>query len=237
MEKRRFKLDPKLTARENLGLAVRCAVPVVLSRYRLGELSRDTLNELYADIRAAAYAHFIINKVLGHKYCRQTRDGAPLTFFDNVISSVWSVTGNAMDHLMRTFKKKYMNISLEKADYEQRRLYDMLPDTGCVLYNELPDRKLVPTQRLRNQRERPWLFLGSLLDDYVDYCEERKMMGLEPISEDAWVSRNASPEQKITYERKTSIEGRSVHRREWMRNYQRERRARQKEEKCRQRST
>ena len=230
MEKRRFKLNPELSASENLGLAVRCAVPVVLSRYRLGNLDLDTLNELYSDIRVAAYRHFIENKVIAHGYCRETKDGKPLTFFDNVISSVWSVAGNILDRLMKDIREKYRNIYVGKDNYEfeEGKIWDTIADTGIVLETTQRTRKVIPTKRLKSQRERPWIFLGSLLEDYIDYCEDCKLQGVEAITEDAWVSRNASPEMKLTYERKKSPKMASDYRRHWMQEYKRLRREKEK---------
>lgn len=231
MEKRRFKIDPNMTARENLGLAVRCAVPVVLSRYHLGNMELDTVNELYADIRAAAYAHFIIWKVRKHTYCYVSRDGKPLTFFDNVISSVWSVTGNALDRLMRGLKKKYKTVSMEKAIFDNKDIWDIMPDNGSVLENNYYPEKHSPTEILKNDATRPGRRLNKLELEYSDYQVDCILLGIDPISEEAWVDRNSSNGEEIhEYRlRKTRTGTTSERRRQYMRDYQRERRRQKRE--------
>lgn len=231
MEPRRYKLNPDISAAENLGLAVRYAVPVVLSRYRLGNLDDYTLNELYADIRTLAYAHFILHKVRGHKYCRVSKEGIPLSFFDNVISSVWSVTGNALDRLMRQLKKKYKTVSMEKAIFENKDIWDIMPDRGSLLENNYYPEKHRPTEILKNDATRPGRRLNKLELEYSDYQVDCVLLGIDPISEEAWVERNSSNGEEIhEYRlRKTRTGTTSERRRQYMREYQRERRRQKRE--------
>lgn len=228
MVKRRFQLDPNLSASENLGLAVRYATPVVLSRYRLGNLDRDIIEEIYCEIRARAYIHFIVNKVLAHGYCRQTKDGKPLTFFDNVISSCWSVTGNVMSMIKKRIEKRYRTVSMEKAEFENTTLWDVMPDRGNLLENDYYPERFSPVKRMQNSDRYPSIGLNRLLEEYIDYEVDCVLLGIEPISREKWIKRNATTRQKHVEElRESGLPAKpSEDRRAYLRVYQRERRAR-----------
>lgn len=221
MGQRRYKIDPGLPAAVNLGLAVRYAVPVVLRRYRLGNLDRETLDEVYAEVRLQTYRHFIEIKVLAHKYCRQTKDGKPLTFFDNVISSCWSVTPNVLYRMKRNIEKRYSTISMEKAEFhydKERKLWDVLPDADYLENDTYPE-PFNPLTRMENNRKRPGFSLRKLLEEYTDYEVDCILMGVKPITREQWIELNATEAEKNSLGR-TGLE-----RREYMRAYQRERRA------------
>lgn len=221
MGKRRFQLDPNLSASENLGLAIRYATPVVLSRYRLGNLDRDIIEEIYCEIRARAYTHFIVNKVLAHGYCRQTKDGKPLTFFDNVISSCWSVTGNVMSMIKKRIEKRYRTISMEKAEFhydKERKLWDVLPDADYLENDTYPE-PFNPLTRMENNRKRPGFSLRKLLEEYTDYEVDCILLGVKPITREQWIERNATDAEK------DSLGRTGMARREYIREYQRKRRA------------
>lgn len=225
MGRRRFQLDPNLSASENLGLAVRYAVPVVLRRYRLGNLDRATLDEVYAEVRLQTYRHFIENKVLAHKYCRKTKEGKPLDFFDNVISSCWSVMSNVLYKMKRNIGKRYSTISMEVAAFhfdKELKLWDVLPDAN-YLENDAYVGKFNPLERVENIRKRPGLGLQRLLDEYTDYEVDCILLGVKPITREQWVERNASESEKNALGR-TGLE-----RREYQRAYQRQRRATERE--------
>lgn len=229
MAKHKFLLDPNLTASENLGLAVQYAAPVILARYRLGNIDWSTRNEIYAEIRAAAYTHFILHKVRRHKYCRVSKSGKQLDFFDNVLSSTWSVTSSILDKYLNLFTKKHNIISMEKAEYENRHLWDILPDTGSLLDNSAYKNPFNPIDRMRVQAERPWYHLEQLLEEYSDYVEDSTMMGISPMTEEEWLSRNATQEELLVYgRRKTVVVSKSESPREYMRRYQAERRKMQR---------
>lgn len=221
MGQRRFQLDPNLSASENLGLAVRYAVPVVLRRYRLGNLDRETLDEVYAEVRLQTYRHFIEHKVLAHKYCRQTKDGKPVPFFNNVISSCWSVTPNVLYRMKRNIEKRYQTISMEKAEFhydKERKLWDVLPDADYLENDTYPE-PFNPLVRMENNRKRPGFSLRKLLEEYTDYEVDCILMGVKPITREQWIELNATEAEKNSLGR-TGLE-----RREYMRAYQRERRA------------
>ena len=221
MEPRRYKLDPSLSAAENLGLAVKYAVPVVLRRYRLGNIDRETLDEVYAEVRLQTYRHFVEIKVLAHKYCRQTKDGKPLTFFDNVISSCWSVTPNVLYRMKRNIEKRYQTISMEAAavHYDKElKLWDVLPDAD-YLDNDAYVTRYNPLERMENNRKRPCIGLRRVLDEYIDYEVDCILLGIKPITREQWIERNATEAEKNTIGR-TGLD-----RREYQREYQRQRRA------------
>ena len=221
MGQRRFQLDPNLSASENLGLAVRYATPVVLRRYRLGNLDRETLDEVYAEVRLQTYRHFVEVKVLAHKYCRQTKDGKPLTFFDNVISSCWSVTPNVLYRMKRNIEKRYSTISMEAAAFhydKELKLWDVLPDAD-YLENDAYVGKFNPLERMENIRKRPGLGLQRLLDEYTDYEVDAILLGVKPITREQWIERNATESEK------DSLGRTGLDRREYMRAYQKQRRA------------
>lgn len=221
MGQRRFQLDPNLSASENLGLAVRYAVPVVLRRYRLGNLDRETLDEVYAEVRLQTYRHFIEHKVLAHKYCRQTKDGKPVPFFSNVISSCWSVTPNVLYRMKRNIEKRYQTISLEKAavHYDKElKLWDVLPDAD-YLNNDTYVEPFNPLTRMENNRKRPGVGLRRLLDEFIDYEVDCILLGVKPMTREQWIERNATEAEKNT------MWHTGMARREYMREYQRKRRA------------
>lgn len=221
MGRRRFQLDPNLSASENLGLAVRYAAPVVLRRYNLGNLDQETIEELYAEVRVETYRHFIENKVIAHKYCRRTKDGKPLVFFDNVLSSCWSVAPNVLYRLKRNIDKRYSTISMEAAAYhfdKELKLWDVLPDAD-YLENDAYVGKFNPLERAENIRKRPGLGLQRLLDEYTDYQVDAILLGIKPMTRERWVELNATEAEKNTMGR-TGLD-----RRAYQREYQRERRA------------
>ena len=207
-------------------MAVRYATPVVLRRYHLGNLDDFTLNELYAEVRVEAYRHFIENKVIAHKYCRQTKDGKPLTFFDNVISSCWSVTPNVLYKMKRNIEKRYQTISLEKAavHYDKElKLWDVLPDAD-YLKNDAYIEPFNPLVRMENNRKRPGVSLRRLLDEYIDYEVDAILLGIKhPLTREQWIERNATEAEKNT------MWHTGMARREYMREYQRQRRAKARE--------
>lgn len=203
MAKHKFLLDPNLTASENLGLAVQYAAPVILSRYRLGNIDWPTKEEMYAEIRALTYEHFIVHKVLQHKYCRVAKSGKKLDFFDNVLSSCWSVTSNVFSKYLALFDRKHVTITMKKAEFEYKDIWDILPDTGTVLDNTAYRFKYSPTERLNAEKVNPKVFVDRLLEEYTDYKTDCILMGITPISEDLWMARNATPDEQMMYEKRS----------------------------------
>lgn len=230
---RKFKLDPELTASQNLGLAIRYATPVVLRRYKLGNLDRELTEEIYCEVRARAYTHFIVNKVMAHGYCRQTKEGKPLTFFDNVISCCWSVAGNVMALVKRRIEQRYKTVSFRKAELDNEKLWDIIPDNGATLENDYYPEKYSPTARMKTSDKYPSIGLNRLLEEYVDYEAEAIMLGIAPISRQQWIERNATQRQKHVAElRESGLPDKpSEDRRAYLRVYRRERRARLKQQR------
>lgn len=103
----KFKLNPSESAAENLWRACTIATQVILKKkaiYRT--LDQETLRELRENIELRTYENFIYHKVMLHKYTRVATNGKPLDFFDNVLSSCWSVSSRQVDLLCKEMTRR-----------------------------------------------------------------------------------------------------------------------------------
>ena len=97
----RFKLDPSKSAMENLFDCASMATLVIMRAHGFYHLHRAYREELFEMIRDETCRHFIQYKVRKHTYAYTSKDGKPLNFADNVISSCYSVSGNLVDPYMK----------------------------------------------------------------------------------------------------------------------------------------
>jgi hypothetical protein len=121
---KRFELDPKETARENLWRAATIAAGVVLSRKSL-KLTGDEWRELHLLIVEKGVEHFMKHKIGLHKYNRAQ------PFYNNVYSSCWSVSHNVTTKFLRELKRKISGVSLDSPSYHNGfEMLTRIEDTG-----------------------------------------------------------------------------------------------------------
>ena len=187
---RRFRLVPleEKSAMEQLWEAADYAVRYLYSLRRLGGLSEESRHELWADWKLRTVKHFLEYKVGKHTYCRQTAQGTPLDLFDNVLSSAWSSFRGAIEW----HKKHWLEPAVNTDDIDRAlpgtdlRFCDLIGDdyTNKLRYGTLHGNQNVakklpthnPVQR-KNLYENTWEIV----------CEDREMLGLEPITFDDWI--------------------------------------------------
>lgn len=181
--KRKFLLDPNETAAQNLWRAADFAVRYLFSLRRLGGLSEESRHELWADWKLRTVKHFLEYKIGRHTYCRQTKEGRPLQFFDNVLSSAWSSFRGAIEWHRNHWIEPAVNTddidrSLPGTDL---RFCDLIGDdfTNKLRYGTLHGNqnvaKKLPTH---NPVQRKNLYKNT----YEIVCEDREMLGLEPVT-------------------------------------------------------
>lgn len=183
--KRKFLLVPleQKSAMEQLWDAADYAVRYMYSLRRLGGLTKASRHELCADWKLRTVKHFLEYKVGKHTYCRKTAKGAPLEFFDNVLSSAWSTFRSAIEW----HKIHWLEPAMNYYDIDR-----VLPGTdlkfcdiiGDDFSNKLRYRanhgeqsvaKKLPTH---NPVQRKNLYKNT----YEIVCEDRELMGLEPVT-------------------------------------------------------
>lgn len=188
--KRKFLLVPleQKSAMEQLWDAADYAVRYMYSLRRLGGLNEESRHELWADWKLRTVKHFLEYKVRKHTYCRQTSQGKPLDFFDNVLSSAWSTFRSAIEwHKLHWIEPAVNTDDIDRAvPGTDLRFSDLI---GDVFTNKLRYRanhgeqsvaKKLPTH---NPVQRKNLYRNT----YEIVCEDREMMGLEPITFDDWI--------------------------------------------------
>ena len=182
-------LRSDLTARENLWAAVCVACVVVCRRYKWYGLNDDSKHELLEAMELAAFRHFLKHKVMGHGYCRTTKDGKPLTFLDNAIGSAWAVSVGVKDQYMRKVVTVRANtLYLDSPRYTpdgeynlvdtltsaNKRLYLGKAETACNR-NE-PYSRMTPRQRA-----------NAIRADWDDYCLECDELGVTRLTREQWL--------------------------------------------------
>lgn len=183
---KRFLLNPNESARENLWRAVQAACRVVCVRYKFYGLIGDSRRELLDEMELASYVHFMRIKVNAHGYRRVSDDGKKLSFFDNVLSSVWATSSAVVERYIKKVvntRANTLNIDApmtnRKGEYElintlsfdSRKYY--LPR---VAENRQPYSKQTPRQRANTIRAE---YQEHLLD-----CEE---LGVTKMPMDKWL--------------------------------------------------
>lgn len=180
----RFKLVPPEVkpAMEQLFECASMATTVIMRShgwYRLYGQNRDDLFDL---IRDATVCHFIEYKVRRHTYAYATKDGKPLNFADNVISSCYGVSGHVVNQYMKQLKR--LN---DIQDIEPMKFWlgenDRLP-----IYVSDQER----ANKYQPKLERPADRARAVRKEYENYVDEFKELGLtgEPLELGPWLVRN-----------------------------------------------
>lgn len=178
----RFKLDPNKTAMENVFECASMATSVLLSCHAWYHLYGELRDELFDEVRDATVAHFITYKVKLHRYCRQAKDGRPLNFADNMLSSAFSVCGN----IANTYLKRLSKIT--KTEDIEPFAYGLGPGDGFPLYVSDAERENRYHPRKMN---RVWDRASAVRKEYEDYVLECREWGIQDIiGLGQWMTRN-----------------------------------------------
>ena len=182
---RRFKLVPleEKSAMEQLWDAADYAVRYLYSLRRLGGLSEESRHELWADWKLRTVKHTLEYKIGKHTYCRQTKEGRPLDFFDNVLSSAWSTFRSAIEwHKLHWLEPAMNTDDIDRAvPGTDLRFSDLIGDdfSNKIRYRanhgEQSVAKKLPTH---NPVQRKNLYKNT----WEIVCEDREMLGLEPVT-------------------------------------------------------
>lgn len=125
--RKRFVLDPSLSAMENLWNGCQKACYVILAKKRL-RLTSEEREELMVAFTSEAVASFMANKIRNHGYSHE------VDFYANAYSSALSVSGNhrVVDKYLDDIKKRLntTSTSLQVGINEEATVEDMLEDTG-----------------------------------------------------------------------------------------------------------
>ena len=177
----RFKLDPNKTAMENVFDCASMATTVIMRSHAWYHLYGELRDELFDEVRDATVTHFITYKVMKHGYRRFAKDGTPLNFASNMISSCYGVCGNIADRFLKRLTK------ITKTEDIEPFAYGLGPGDGLPLYmsDDERDRKYHPRKGNRtSDRAR------EVREAYLEYTMEAEEMGLYNILEfGPWLCR------------------------------------------------
>lgn len=182
----RFKLVPldQKSAMEQVFDCAGMATSVLMSSHAWYHLHGDLRDELFNEVRDATVVHFITYKVKLHRYCRQAKDGHPLNFADNMLSSAFSVCGN----IANTYLKRLTKIT--KTEDIEPLAYSLGPGDGFPLY--VSDTERENRYKHRQKLVRPSDRARRVRVEYENYVDEFREMGLsgEPLELGPWMARN-----------------------------------------------
>lgn len=138
---------------------------------------------MYEEVRDATVAHFITYKVKLHRYCRQTKDGRPLNFADNMLSSAFSVCGNVANTYLKRLSK------ITKTEDIESFAYGLGPGDGFPLYVSDAERE---NRHHPRKMTNAWDRANAVRREYEDYVDEFRYLGLtgEPLGLGPWLVRN-----------------------------------------------
>lgn len=173
----KFKLNPSESAAENLWRACTIATQVILKKkpiYR--SLDQETLRELRENIELRTYENFIYHKVMLHKYTRVAANGKKLDFFDNVLSSCWSVSSRQVDLLCKEMTRR-----------SNTAKSSTLGENFNYVANAAAMPRYLATFNRSNERVRK---RNPLEEEYAYYLDDCAEFGITPISIDEWMARN-----------------------------------------------
>ena len=174
----RFQLRSDLTAMENLFEAARVATAVILRSHGFYGLTGEDRDEMFDDVKLATVRHFMQWKVGQRMYCRMAKDGRPLVFLDNVLSSCWSVTQHIADmHIKR------IDVKAHTGDIETC-LPMLSTQDGFPLYLAYKEAKNQPAYvQLKNPHAKAER-VKRMYEDYAAECDE---LGLTAMTFEAWL--------------------------------------------------
>ena len=107
MTKKRFKLDPNLTAMENLWEAAKAATSVLFLRSRITNKGEE-IKDMYDQVVAEGVEQFMMFKIGQHKYNRN------FDFFSNVYSSCWSAYSKVTKRYIADVREKIITDSADE---------------------------------------------------------------------------------------------------------------------------
>ena len=178
----RFKLVPleQKSAMEQLWTAARMATAVIGRSHNWWHLRGESFDEFFEILTLATVESFMEHKVRRHKYARVGKDGRPLCFFDNVLSSCWECSPHLIDVYIRGLATRKMTSDIEPVKFFLSE-GDRMP-----LYlsrYERPSRK-PGTGRPYDRAER-------VRELYGRYLADAEVMGLRNVLEfGPWLTRN-----------------------------------------------
>ena len=179
---RRFKLDPSMSATENLWEACRVATIVVLRSHGYYGLTRETRDELFGEIWLATVKNFLATKVAKHTYCRKAKDGRPLDFLDNCISACWSVAHGIADRHIKALDRKSRTCDIESC------AFSLSTQDGLPLYLGYYDYDSSKNSRRKSMEQTtPYQRSQRVLELYDDYKIECEDVGATPLSFEGWL--------------------------------------------------
>ena len=182
----RFQLVPPEVkpAMDQLWDCARMATSVIMRSHNWYGLYREYRDEVFDDIVFETVRHFIEYKVKRHTYCRQTNEGKPLAFADNVLSSCFGVASRVVD----VFLKRLTRIN-ETADIEPMK-FCLGHDAKLPIY--LSDSERVDRYKYKAKMVRGYDRARVARREYEDYLAEFHELGLsgEPLQLGPWLVRN-----------------------------------------------
>lgn len=182
----RFKLVPleQKSAMEQLFECASMATTVIMRSHGWYRLYGENRDDLFDMIRDATVSHFIEYKVRRHTYAYATKEGKPLNFADNVISSCYGVSGHIVNQYMKRLKRL-------------NEIQDIEPVKFCLGDNDrLPiyvsEQERINRYQYKATLERPADRARAVRQLYDEYVDEFKELGLtgEPLELGPWLVRN-----------------------------------------------
>jgi hypothetical protein len=157
---RRWKIDPNMTAMENLYDACRVATSVVLSRHSITIYKHEEFEELFEELLLAGMSHFMRIKIGQRTYDRR------FTFFQNCYSSVWACLSGTLYKWTHSIDRKIRTSSIDNCSVGDISLITCLadlhnrPDEAMLEAEEpprvVPDNQLPPEKLKRRQYARKY---------------------------------------------------------------------------------
>ena len=120
---KRWLIDPNKTAMENLWDAAKTAAAFLLHRIKL-KCTQEEWHDIHEEMVLKGVRNFLDNKVMRHTYDRR------FCFFQNVLSSVWSVSSGCLYRNIRDNKRRITALSVETETHDFATIGDTIEDTG-----------------------------------------------------------------------------------------------------------
>ena len=122
MAKKQWLIDPNKSAMENTWDAAKTAAAFLLRRIKL-KCTKEEWHDIYDEMVLKGVRNFIDNKVLRHTYDRR------FCFFQNVLSSVWSVSNGCIYRQIRDNKRRITALSVETETHDYATIGDTIEYT------------------------------------------------------------------------------------------------------------
>lgn len=175
-KKTRFQLRSDETATQNLWRAIGMATLYLLKRRNFYGLTYETRQELIDETMLAAYYQFMEHKIRRRKYNRN------FCFFDNVLSTVWSVSVTVADRVI-----KQLDMVVHSEDVNSQYHQDTLPTQagfpGYLADHEHRFYKHVPLDKMGMGA-----YAHAVKQEYADQRDEAIELGLTPPTWEAWLA-------------------------------------------------